>query len=418
MSYIPRNVTAWAEELLSNTPSLIIEGARQVGKSTLAIHLSEGQEPTFLSFDDAAVRAAAELDPDGFIADAGPGLVILDEIQRMPHLTLAVKASIDRDRRPGRFILTGSSSLLRVRGLADSLAGRSAYVPLYGFSQGEMNGQIDDFVSVVLQEPQWSRTTSSLSRADYAALISAGSFPEFHALSPRLRNARLDDYVRSLVERDMPELRREVRPDRMLALIRTLAGRQAAELIKARIAHETDIPATTITGYLDLLRDVGLLTTIPPWTSNLSKRETGRPKAFLNDSALALRLARVTTDQLARIEYGEALGAFLEAFVYAELLKQRTWSEQEFELFHYRQLDGTEVDVIIELSDGRIIAVEVKTSSSFSASQFKGLVKLRERVGDRLVAGFVLNTGTSGYRYAENLYGAPISRLWASGADD
>jgi predicted AAA+ superfamily ATPase len=172
------------------------------------------------------------------------------------------------------------------------------------------------------------------------------------------------------------------------------------------------VPPRTITGYLDLVHDVGLVASIPPWTPNLANREIGRPKTFVIDSAIAMWLARLTPAQLTQLERGEAFGALLEAFVAAELLRQRTWSARRFDVFHYRERDGDEVDVVVEFDDGTVIGIEVKAAVSFTARQFKGLARLRDRLGARFIAGIVLNTGTSGYRYADRLYGAPISALW------
>ncbi|WP_188744772.1 DUF4143 domain-containing protein [Agromyces bauzanensis] len=197
-----------------------------------------------------------------------------------------------------------------------------------------------------------------------------------------------------------------------MAVLRTLAGRQSAELVKARLAEETAVPSRTITGYLDLVHDVGLVASIPPWTPNLAKREIGRPKSFVIDSAVAMWLARLTPAQLMQLEYGEAFGGMLGAFVAAELLRQRTWSARRFDVFHYRERDGDEVDVVLEFDDGTVIGIEAKAAVSFNAKQFRGLSRLRDRLGARFIAGVVLNTGTSGYRYADRLYGAPVSALW------
>lgn len=411
---LQRHAAPVASEFLAHFPGIVVEGARQVGKSTLAQQVAQ-PDALIRTLDDEQVRAAANADPAGFIAESGGRQQVIDEIQRLPSLTLAIKASIDRDRRPGRFILTGSASLLRVRGTADSLAGRVGRLNLHGLSRGEIMGTADDFVSTVINELEnIARAESSHTRTSYAALIAAGSYPEIYAATTRVRTAWFESYVRGVVERDMSELKREVRPARSMAVLRTLAGRQSAELVKASLASETSVPATTITGYLDLLHDVGLVASLPPWTPNLAKREIGRPKSFVVDSGLALWLARVTPEQLGRLEYGEAFDSFLEAFVAAELLRQRTWSARQFDLFHWRDRDGDEVDIVIELGDGSVIGVEVKSASSFTARQFRGLTRLRDALGSRFVAGIVLNTSTTGYRYADRLYGAPISALWGT----
>lgn len=407
-----RHLAPVAVEMLAYFPGIVIEGARQVGKSTFASQIA-APDAVIANLDDQQTIDAAAADPTGFISQAGSRQLVIDEVQRLPELTLAIKAAVDRDRRPGRFIMTGSSSLLRVRGTADSLAGRVGRLAMFGLSQGETSERVDDFVSIVRDDPGRLVAASSIhARAEYAAMLSAGSYPELREMPKRVRATWIDSYLQGVVGRDLSELRKEVQPTRAMSILRTLAGRPAAELVKAKLAESAAVPASTITGYLDLLHDVGLLASVPPWTPNIAKREIGRPKAFLVDSALALRLGRVTPDQLSMLEYGEALGAHLEAFVAAELLRQRGWSATPFEVFHYRDRAGDEVDVVLELSDGSVIAIEVKAASSFNRTQFKGLAKMRDRLGDRFIAGVVLGSASAGYRYADRLYGAPVSALW------
>ena len=163
---------------------------------------------------------------------------------------------------------------------------------------------------------------------------------------------------------------------------------------------------------LDLLVDLGLLHTVPPWTPNLAKREIGRPKSVVLDAGLALRLARMTEDQLGEIAYSEAFGSFLEGFVAAELIRQRSWTGAEFDLFHYRDRAGVEVDLVLELAGGRVIAIEVKAASTFRAGQFAALRKLRDQIGDRFIAGIVLNTAEAGFQLEDRLYGLPVAALW------
>lgn len=383
-----------------------------MGKSTLAGEVA-APGSIIVNLDVEALRDAARADPNGFVAQAGDRQLVIDEVQRVPELTLAVKAAIDADRRPGRFILTGSSSLLRVRGTADSLAGRVARIDLYGLSEGERADVVDDFAAAIPAQLQALPTFSTEHTKDnYIDSLARGAFPELTVLSATMRTRWLDDYARSITGRDLTELRREVQPARAMAVLRTLAGRQSAELVKSKLAEETSVPPRTITGYIDLLHDVGLVASIPPWTPNLSRREIGRQKTLVVDPALALRLARMTPEQLQRLEYGEALGAFFEGFIAAELLKQRTWTTAPFELFHYRDRSGSEVDLVLEYEDGGVLGIEVKASSSYSGRQFSGLAKLRDQLGERFIAGIVLGTAPNGYRYSDRLYGAPIAALW------
>jgi len=396
-------------------PGLIIEGARQVGKSTLARQLVAGDDNALmLSLDDQQTLSAAQEDPPGFVARGSGRLMVIDEIQQLPSLTLAVKAAIDNNRQPGSFILTGSSSLLRVRGLADSLAGRVGRLSLFGFSQGELAEQTDDFAARLIHSDDLTQFTSPLTRQEYANLVAAGAYPDAVKLSAPRRQRWLDDYLQALVGRDMPELRRVFNPDRAMSLLRLLAANQSGELVKARLANEVGIPAATINSYVDLLTDTWLFTTLAPWTPNLSERESGRHKGLIIDSGLAARLSRLSAEQLDSVEYGQAFGSLLEGFVVAELLRQATWTAQPFRLFHYRDRAGAEVDAILEFDDGRIVAVEVKASTSFQAAHFKHLKTLRDKLGDRFMMGIVLNTGQVGYRFADKLYGLPIGALWQS----
>jgi predicted AAA+ superfamily ATPase len=411
-TFVDRHLAVTATEMLEHSPGIVLEGARQVGKSTLARRLAP--DALVLNFDEEQTRAAATHDLPGLIDRAGGRPIIIDEIQRLPESTLPIKVAIDGDRRPGRFILTGSASYLRVRGLADSLAGRVIRLPLYPLSQGELRQGPDDFTSGITRSEQSVLTdfATELGRDDYITAIASGGYPEASAAAPGFRRRWIDSYVDNLLRRDLTEMRRDVDPARAAAILRALAGSQASELVKARLAERTSVPPVTITGYLDLLADAGLIHAVAPWTPNLAKREVGRSKCIVVDSALALRMARLSEDQLGQIEYGEALGAFLEAFVVGEVLRQRSWTATEFDLFHYRDRAGVEVDLVLELSGGRVIAIEVKAASSFRSAQFTGLRKLRDQLGDRFLAGVVLNTGRHGFRLDDRLYGLPVAALW------
>jgi len=410
MELVRRNCEALARDLLGFSPVLIIEGARQVGKSTLA-HKLVGEHAQILSLDDPPVREAAVADPNGFVERLDAATVVIDEVQRAPELTLSIKASVDRDRTPGRFILTGSSTLLRVRGLSDSLAGRAMRLTLFGLSRGEIGAVNDDFVASIVRRD--AAPPEQLTRSDYASLIVTGGYPEIAAASDRIRDRWIDSYLENIVRRDLPDLRRGVEPARAFSLLRVIAGRQAAELIKARLASAVDIPATTITSYLDLLTDVGLVGAIPSWTPNLAKREVGRSKVLVLDSAVASRLSGLTAEQLASPEYSEAFGHLLEGFVAAEILKQQTWTSEDFRLYHFRDRDGLEVDFILELTGGRCVAIEVKATSTPRAAHFKPIRRLQEKIGDRLLAGVVLHTGRDTLSFGDRLTASPVSALWA-----
>ncbi|MEY9852912.1 putative AAA+ superfamily ATPase [Leifsonia sp. EB41] len=413
MALIDRNVFTFADSIAGAFPALVIQGARQVGKSTLAGQLARGRDAQILTLDDEQTRAAAVEDPTGFVEQNPDGMLVIDEIQRHPELTLAVKASIDRNRRPGRFILTGSSDLLRSRRATDSLAGRAISVSLRSFSQGELHGRREDFVRAALGSALKATVKSELTRNDYARMIASGGYPDAHDRTARLRSIWFDGYVDRLVRRDARELINITDPHRLKSLLRLIAANQSGELVKARFAQDAAIPPTSITAYLDTLEMLFLVDLLQPWSPNLTSRETGRAKATISDSGLASRLSRVTEGQLTPVD-GSAhhIGALMEGFVVGELLKQQTWSDEEFELFHYRTKSGVEVDIVIELADGSVLAIEVKSGSTFKTDHFRGLRYLRDRLGDRFIAGIVLNTGRTGYRYSDRLWGLPVASLW------
>lgn len=408
---LARHIESFARDALQTFPALVIQGARQVGKSTFAMQLASDRPSRTLTLDDDDVRSAALAEPRAFVEQAGHDTMVIDEIQRAPELLLAIKASIDRDRRPGRFILTGSSNLLSLSRTPDSLAGRAVTVELKPLSVGEQLQQADDIIFRLKAGADAADFRSVDTRAGCIRLIAHGGYPEVGELHGRMRNAWFDSYVSRLLERDVRDIAPRVDRGRVATVLRLLAANQSGELVKARIARDADVPETSVTAYLDLLRTMYLVSTLPAWTPNLTSREAGRRKAIVGDSGLALRLGRISESQLEPLG-NPHLGAALEGFVVAELMKQRSWSEQEYELFHFRDRDGIEVDIVAEFADGSVMAFEVKAMSTPRSDHFKGLRVLRDRLGDRFVGGYVLNTADSGVAMGDRLWALPVSALW------
>ncbi len=408
---LPRKTVAVGRELLGAFPAVVVQGARQVGKSTLARQLVADRAALLVTLDDRRTRDAAIADETAFVEQFPEGVLVIDEVQREPELLLAIKASIDRDRRPGRFLLTGSADLLTVKGRTDSLAGRAATLRLRGLSQGELAGEPEDFVRTLRQGVAPQRFRTSWTRESYAHALARGGFPDVRHLNPRLRNAWLDSYLERVLERDATMLPSGGQSQRLRSVIALLAANQGGELVKARIAEGAEIPKNSITAYLDVLRSVYLVDELSPWTANLTKREIGRSKAFVSDSALAMRLNRTTEQQLVPLT-SDSIGGMFEAFVASELLKQQSWSDHDFQVFHFRDRDGVEVDLVLEFDDGRVLAIEVKASATYRADQFRGLRFLRDKLGDRFIAGVVVGMGPTGYQFADRLFGLPAAALW------
>lgn len=416
MTWYPRNVEALLGELVETFPITVIQGARQVGKSSLADRVLAGRGKV-VTFDDVETRNAADADIKAFVDQYPSGTLVIDEIQHCPDVINAVKASVDRDRRPGRFVLTGSANLLRLSGDADSLAGRAVTLQLRGLSQGELRSCRDDFVAWLLSasaaDMQAFGTVAT--RGDYARLLSQGGYPEVQRLSPRVAPRWLDSYQERVIGRDSANIPGGASRERLAKVARLIAANQGGELVKVRIAEQAEVAQSTVTAYLDVLEAVYLLGRLPAWSPNLTKREVARPKVFIADSALALRLARISSTELLPLG-NRVIGGFIEAFVAEELSKQQGWSEVEFSLHHYRDRSGLEVDLILELSDGRVIGIEVKASTTHKADHFAGLIQLRDRLGDRFLHGVVLGMAEKGFQYAERIHALPISALWETAA--
>lgn len=406
-----RAIEPLCRELLAAVPAIFINGARQVGKSTLTSQLlGNGVGYTL---DDQATRDAIAVDPSAFIVDGNEHPIAIDEIQRLPDLLLAVKASIDRDRRPGRFILTGSSDVLRHRATRESLAGRSIGVRLYGFSGAEAAGTPIDAAAqlfAAFAEPAPPACVGS-ERRNYLDRIVTGSYPQAQSGSERVRNLWFDSYLEQLLTRDAADLSR-IEPARLQSVLRLLAANQAGELVKARLASAASLPASTITPYLDLLQQLYLIDVIRPFTPNATTREIGRPKIVVSDSGIAARLAAVTTTTLGALPPAAQLGGLFEGLIATELLAQSAWSRADYKLWHFRDRHGLEVDLVLERADGAVLAIEVKSSSSYRGDQFTNLARFADRMAGRFVGGLVLGMAPSAYRYTDKLWGLPASVLW------
>ena len=247
-----------------------------MGKSTLATVVADARGGRVVTLDDEPVRRAALADPAGFV-ESVEGLLVIDEVQRAPELMLAIKATVDRDRRPGRFLLTGSANVLRLRSVQDSLAGRAETIELFGFSQGELRGVRERFVDRVMSEVLPVSWESAMSRPDYIEAACIGSYPEAVFRSERRRGAWFGSYARRIVERDAVDVSGLQRLGDLGRLLELVAARNATELNIADVAADAGFPARTLPPYLDLLETLYLIWRVPAWSTNLTSRVAERP---------------------------------------------------------------------------------------------------------------------------------------------
>lgn len=350
-------------------------------------------------------------DPSGFL-DAFEGLLVIDEVQRVPELLLAIKASVDRDRRPGRFLLTGSANLLRLRSVHDSLAGRAETVELFGLSQGELRHRRERFIDHVITRPLPVGWTSPLNRAHYLDAACVGGYPEVVRRSVGRRAAWFDSYASRILERDAADVSQLQRLGDLDRLLRLVGARNGTELNVADLAADARFPARTLPPYLDLLETLYLIWRVPAWSTNLTRRVTGRPKIVVLDSGLAAHTNNVSATSMGPTRDPAPAGGLLEAFALSEVRRQAGWNTERVRISHYRDRSGPEVDLILEHADGRIAAIEVKATTSIGAGAFTSLTRLRDLLGARFVQGVVLYTGPDALPFGDRLTAQPLAALW------
>jgi uncharacterized protein len=355
------------------------------------------------------VRQAALSDPTEFVRAAK--LMVIDEVQRVPDLFLAIKDVVDHSRAAGQYLLTGSARVLGLRALPDTLVGRIETIELWPFSQGEIDGVRERFVDAVFADGPSLEHSSNTDRTEYIARLVRGGFPEAVARpNPRRRERFLDAYVGDLVARDVTQLSEIEQAPELHRLLRLLAARSGQLLVGNALASHMNISARTIHRYLALLEEVFLIKRVPAWSRNLSTRAIGTPKLAFVDSGVAANL--LDADERTLVRPDSPLGPLLEAFVLMELQRQLTWSKDRAELFHYRTKDKTEVDAVLENRRGHVVGIEVKARSTVRPEDFRGLRHLQERLGDDFRVGLVLYTGTQTLPFGPRLRAMPLSALW------
>ena len=409
---LERHLTQSVLEALEDTPVVYLQGARQTGKSTLVKALAKEAHPaTYYSLDAATVLAAAQGDPEGFVAGL-EGPVVIDEVQRAPGLTLAIKGAVDKDRIPGRFLLTGSANVMTLPRVSDSLAGRVELHTLWPFSQGELEGRRGSFTDRPFPEKGAEPDRGKeMRKGELLERVLLGGYPEMQSRKKaERRGAWFESYITTILQRDVRDISNIVNLAEVPKLLALLASRACSLVNYADIARSLTMPQSTLKRYMALLEATFLLRLLPAWSSNVGKRLIKSPKLVFTDTGL---LAHVLGLNRARAVQDRTLfGHVLENFVAMELIKQQTWSKTRFQLFHLRTTAGQEVDLVLEDPSGGLIGIEVKAGTNVSGKDFSGLRLLAELAGNRFRRGFVLHTGDSVVPFGKNLHAVPIQHLW------
>lgn len=406
----PRWLAARIREALTDTPVVAMVGPRQAGKSTLMEAIIGVQQGwTAWTLDDLNVLERAVADPAALIA-AAPGPVAIDEVQRAPQLLPAIKAAVDRDRRPGRFLIAGSADVFAFPRVGDALTGRVETIALRPFSQGELAGRREDFVAWAFgdDEPRPSRPVDDLAER----VLTGGFPPATERRSARRRRAWFDAYLATSLQRDVHDVAGIARLSDLPRLTRLVAARTARPINLSEMSRTSGLPASTLTRYLQALETLFLVEEVPAWAANAGKRLARRPKLLISDTGLGGALLGLTASRWADVD--EARGPLTETFVALELRRQLGWSSVSATLHHYRDHDGADVDLLLEAEDGRIVGIEVESGHRLGLDATRHLAGLRLAVGDRFTRGVVLHGGDTMARLDDRTWALPISALWTT----
>lgn len=407
---IQRKIKHKLLKALTDSPVVLVHGARQTGKSTLVKHLAENDYPArYLTFDDSGILSAAQNNPHDFISGYSENLVI-DEVQRVPEIFLAIKSFVDKNRRAGKFILTGSANVLLLPKVSESLAGRIEILNLFPLSQSELSGAkinfIDELFGNDLRPSDILQKKNNLTNK-----VVTGGFPEMLTRKDRERqNAWFKSYITTILQRDVRDIANIEKLNDLPRLLSLLATRAGTLLNFAELSRSSAIPQTTLKRYIGLLEAIFMIYILPAWSGNLSKRLIKTPKLYLNDTGLLSNLAGFEQEKV--LSDALSWGRMIENFALMELLKQSSWSKFNLSLYHYRSASGQEVDFIIERSDGKLVAVEVKSTSKITASDFNQINVFADETGNRLLRGIVFYTGKEVIPFAKNLFAMPVEALW------
>lgn len=410
----PRGIKSRVSEALADTPVVLISGPRQAGKTTLVRQMVDSAR-RYITLDDEVSRLAAKEDPVGFIRSID--CAVIDEIQRAPGLLLAIKKTVDEDRRPGRFLLTGSANLMALPSVADSLAGRMETLVLLPLAQCEIAptpGVSLTWLDTLFAGKMLVATAPAVGEA-LVDKVSRGGYPEALARSEvRRRKAWARQYIDSLIQRDIKDIASIDKLDHIPRLLKALAQTAGQLCNYSQLGGQVGIDHKTASKYIAVFEQMYLMQRIPVWSGNRFSRLLKTSKLQFIDSGLLSVLVDFTDSTRQRMLFGH----LLESFVFGELRKQITWSEGEYGLFYYRDKDQNEVDFVIENASGGIIGIEVKAAGSVSINDMTGLKKLAVIAPKEFKAGIVFYDGIDTLPFGQinnrPIWAVPISVLWGS----
>jgi predicted AAA+ superfamily ATPase len=404
--YYPRHLDAALRESLQDTPAVLVNGPRQCGKTTL-VRQYEGAM-SYFSLDDPALLAAVKADPLGFVKRLDRA--IIDEVQRAPQLLMALKLVIDQDRRPGRFLLTGSANLMALPQIADSLAGRVDILTLLPLSHSELTRRPSEFLSRARTQDWPLNASSQPEQTDLTQQVLAGGYPEMRQRATAARRqAWARAYLNTLIERDIQDIAHIDQLSQVPQLL-SIAAELSGQLVNlSQIGGQIGLNTKTVDKYIGILEKLFLVRRLPAWSRNELSRLIKTPKLHFLDAGLQSTLTRLTPELV--LTQRTRFGATLETWVHGELRKLLSLIPEPWFLSHYRDKDQNEVDFVLESPLREVLGIEVKAAASVHMSDFKGLRKLQEAAGSQFVTGIVLYDGDKALSFGDGLWAVPLDRL-------
>ena len=407
-SLLPRRIEPRIAEALLDTPVVLLAGPRQAGKTTLVRHIAAQQGLRYLTLDDGLTLLSAREDPVGMVRSLDRA--VIDEIQRAPQLLLAIKKSVDEDRRPGRFLLTGSANLMALPTVADSLAGRMETLSLLPLSQSEMALRQANWIDQAFAGRILQASTPAVGEALVERVL-RGGYPEAVARpAGRRRTTWARQYIDALIERDVRDIAHIDKLDQLPRFLRALAHTAGQMCNYTQLGAQVGLDGKTALRYCGVFEQMYLLQRIDVWARNRLSRVVKTAKLQFLDAGLLASLLDLTAQEVAQDR--TRFGNVLETFVFGELLKHSTTAQDDYRLMYYRDADKFEVDVVIENAAGQLVGVEVKAAATAKAGDLRGPKTRAALAGPQFRLGVVLYDGTETLPLGDGLWAAPLSSLW------
>ena len=405
--HYPRQLKSRITEALNDTPVVLIAGPRQSGKTTLALRIAR-PEMSYFTLDDELTLLAAENDPVGFIRNLD--CAIIDEIQRVPQLLLAIKKSVDEDRRPGRFLITGSANLMTLPTVADSLAGRMETLKLFPLSQSELHHSVTNWLDCIFANDIPTASTPIVGD-ELVEIVLRGGYPEaITRTTLRRRTTWYRQYVDAIIQRDVLDVATIEKLDQLPRLLSALTHNAGQICNYSKLGEQVGLNHKTAAKYIGIFEQMYLMRRVSSWSGNHLKRVVKTPKIQFIDSGLLSALTRTTPDLVRQDR--TRFGNILESFVFSELLKFTTFAKDDYQLLYYRDHDQYEVDFVIENYAGQLVGVELKGAATVKQNDLRGLKRLRSVAGTKFKLGILLYDGVETLPLGDSLWAVPISTLW------